>query len=152
VSLVPGFRQTVHFAQSTFTNVLEWLSGRLDEGTPKATLRLYFELLDAVMSAAVADSVIADNPCAEIKLNQVFRGLTRAPKWVPSEQEVSALLEVVPQRYRAATWLGAGQMCRLGEVLRYGGRHAVCRPGLCPMTLAQTKRLVRQACGGAEGT
>ncbi len=53
------------------TNVLEWLSGRLDQGTPKATLRLYFELLDAVVSAAVGDSVIADNPCARIKLNQV---------------------------------------------------------------------------------
>ncbi len=28
-----------------------------------------------------------------------------------------ALLEVVPQRCRAAIWLGAGQGCRLGEVL-----------------------------------
>lgn len=101
----------------TLTSVLEWLSLRLAEGTPKSSLKLYFELLDAVMAAAVADKVITENPCDGVKLAQILRGLSRAPKWVPTEREVLALLDVVPPRYRAAIWLGAGQGCRLGEVL-----------------------------------
>ena len=99
------------------TAVLEWLTQRLDEGTPKSSLKLYFELLDAVLNAAVTDKVLPDNPCDGVKLAQVLRGLSRAPKWVPAEDEVLALLDVVPARYRAIVWLGAGQGCRLGEAL-----------------------------------
>jgi integrase len=101
----------------TLTAVLEWLTRRLADGTPKSSLKLYFELLDAVLGAAVADKVIPDNPCDGVKLAQVFRGLSRAPKWVPTEGEVLALLEAVPPRYRAAIWLGAVQGLRVGEAL-----------------------------------
>lgn len=62
----------------TLTQVLEWLSRRLAEETPKSSLRLYFELVDAVMSAAVTDKVIPENPCDGVKLSQVLRGLSRA--------------------------------------------------------------------------
>lgn len=101
----------------TPTSVLEWLARRLDEGTPRSSLKLYFELLDTVMAAATADRIIPSNPCDGVKLAQVLRGLSRTPKWVPTEDEVLALLDAVPARYRAAIWLGAGQGCRLGEVL-----------------------------------
>jgi integrase len=101
----------------TLTSVLEWLTMRLASDTPKTTLRLYFELLDAVLTAAVVDKVIPGNPCDGVKLAQVLRGMSRAPKWVPTEQEVLALLDAVPERYRAAIWLGAGQGCRFGEVM-----------------------------------
>ncbi|NJC68820.1 site-specific integrase [Planosporangium thailandense] len=101
----------------TLTSVLEWLSARLADGTPKSSLKLYIELLDAVMTAAVTDKVIAENPCDGVKLAQILHGLSRAPKWVPTECEVLALLDAVPARYRAAIWLGAGQGCRLGEAL-----------------------------------
>jgi integrase len=101
----------------TLTSVLEWLSLRLAEGTPKSSLKLYFELLDAVMAAAVTDKVISENPCDGVKLAQILRGLSRTPKWVPTETEVLALLDAVPARYRALIWLGAGQGCRLGEAL-----------------------------------
>ncbi|GAA1769452.1 hypothetical protein [Luedemannella helvata] len=70
-----------------------------------------------MLTAAVGDSVIGENPCNGIKPNQVFQGLSRAPKWVPTEREVLALLDPVPRRYRAAIWLGAGQGCRIGEAL-----------------------------------
>lgn len=101
----------------TPTSVLEWLTLRLANGTPKSSLKLYFELLDTVLAAAVTDKVIPENPCDGIKLAQVLRGLSRAPKWIPTESEVLALLDVVPARYRAAIWLGGGQGCRLGEAL-----------------------------------
>jgi integrase len=101
----------------TLTSVLEWLSRKLADGTPKLTLKLYFELLDTVLAAAVTDKVIPDNPCDGVKLSQILRGLSPVPKWVPTESEVLALLRVVPARYRAVVWLGAGQGCRLGEAL-----------------------------------
>jgi integrase len=101
----------------TLTSVLEWLSLRLSDGTPKSSLKLYFQLLDVVMAAAVTDKVIPENPCDGVKLSQILRGLSRAPKWVPTETEVLALLDAVPARYRAVVWLGAGQGCRLGEAL-----------------------------------
>ncbi len=43
--------------------------------------------------------------------------LSKAPKWVPTDAEVLALLAVVPERYLAAIWLGVGQGTRLGEAL-----------------------------------
>jgi integrase len=101
----------------TLTGVLEWLTGRLADNTPKSSLKLYFELLDAVMAAAVTDKVIPENPCDGVKLAQVLRGLSRAPKWVPTPEQVNALMAVVPHRYLAAIWLGAGAGLRLGEAL-----------------------------------
>ncbi|PZG06272.1 hypothetical protein C1I95_32180 [Micromonospora craterilacus] len=52
-----------------------------------------------------------------MKLAQILRGLSRAPKWVPTNDQVLKLAEVVPRRFRAAIWLGAGEGLRLGEVL-----------------------------------
>ena len=101
----------------TLTDVLEWLSRRLDAGTPKSSLKLYFGLLKTIMNAGVIDRVITHNPCDGVKLAQVLRGVSLVPKWVPTEDQVLALVDVVPKRYRAAIWLGAGQGMRLGEVL-----------------------------------
>ncbi|GIJ22383.1 tyrosine-type recombinase/integrase [Micromonospora lutea] len=99
------------------TDVLAWLSRLLDDGTPKSSVSLYFGLFKTIMNAAVIDKVIPDNPCNGVKLAQILRGLSRAPKWVPTNDQVLRLAEVVPRRFRAAIWLGAGEGLRLGEVL-----------------------------------
>ncbi|RUL90971.1 site-specific integrase [Verrucosispora sp. FIM060022] len=99
------------------TDVLAWLGRLLDDGTPKSSVSLYFGLFKTIMNAAVIDKVIPDNPCNGVKLAQILRGLSRAPKWVPTNEQVLRLAEVVPRRYRAAIWLGAGEGLRLGEVL-----------------------------------
>jgi integrase len=103
----------------TPTTVLEWLSRKLLDDTPKSSLKLYFELLDAVLAAAVVDRATADNPCDGVKLAQVLRGLSREPKWIPSRDEVLALFEAVPDRYRAILWLGAGEGLRISEALAF---------------------------------
>jgi hypothetical protein len=108
----PGVARSI-----TQTDVLLWLSRCLADGRPTSSLRLYFELLDAILAAAVRDKAIDDNPCDGIKLSQVFRGLTRAPKWVPSDQDVMRLFEVVPERYHGLLLLGAGEALRIGEAL-----------------------------------
>ena len=132
----------------TLTSVLEWLSFRLAEGTPKSSLRLYFELLDAVMAAAVTDKVIPENPCDGVKLASILRGLSRAPKWVPTEAEVARLIDAVPDRYRAAIWLGAGQGCRLGEVLGMEDSPRCLDPGREELHVVQQLRYSPQEFGG----
>ncbi|MBN1174691.1 MAG: site-specific integrase [Micromonosporaceae bacterium] len=101
----------------TLTDVLEWISGEVEDGTALSSIKLYFELLKTIMQAAVIDRVISESPCTSVKLSQVLRGLSRAPKWVPNEDQVLAMVNVVPEQFTAAIWLGAGQGLRLGEVL-----------------------------------
>ncbi|WNM41935.1 hypothetical protein RMN56_11610 [Micromonospora halotolerans] len=63
--------------------------------------------------------LIPDNPCDGIKLSQVFRGLSRAPKWVPDESDVLRLFDAVPDRYHGLLWLGAGAGLRISEALGF---------------------------------
>ncbi|MEU3116789.1 tyrosine-type recombinase/integrase [Micromonospora chalcea] len=97
--------------------MLAWLGRLLDNGTPKSSVSLYFGLFKTIMNAAVIDKVIPDNPCNGVKLAQILRGLSRVPKWVPTDDQVLKLVDVVPRRFRAAIWLGAKEGLRLGEVL-----------------------------------
>ncbi|MEH1012469.1 site-specific integrase [Micromonospora sp. CPCC 206060] len=114
--LLPAFGEKA-MPSINLTDVLAWLGRLLDNGVPKSSVSLYFGLLKTIMNAAVIDKVIPDNPCNGVKLAQILRGLSRAPKWVPTSDQVLKLVEVVPRRFRAAIWLGAGQGLRLGEVL-----------------------------------
>ena len=132
----------------TLTGVLEWLTLRLAEDTPRSSLKLYFELLDSVLAAAVTDKVIASNPCDGVKLSQILRGLSRAPKWVPTEDEVWTLLKVVPPRYRAVVWLGAGQGCRLGEALGMERGERCTDPGRGELHIVQQLRYAPSEYGG----
>jgi integrase len=103
----------------TTTQVLEWLAGRLSAGSGVASssVKLYYDLFATIMRSAERDRVIPADPCRGIKLGSVFRGLSRAPRWIPIGEQVLRLFDAVPERYRAALWLGAGQGCRIGEVL-----------------------------------
>ncbi|MFG1657913.1 tyrosine-type recombinase/integrase [Micromonospora chersina] len=116
--LVPEFGNRL-VRSITQTDVLLWLAQRLGAGVPQSSLRLYFELFDAIMGAAVTDKVIPDNPCDGIKLSQVFRGLSRTPKWVPAESDVLRLFDAVPDRYHGLLWLGAGAGLRISEALGF---------------------------------
>lgn len=103
----------------TTTDVLYWLSTWLssDRGVAPSSMKLYFDLFNTIMRSAEIDRVIPANPCRGIKLASVFRDVSREPRWIPTEKQVLRLFDVVPERYHAALWLGAGQGCRIGEVL-----------------------------------
>jgi integrase len=101
----------------TVTTVLEWITKLLQANVAQSSVKTYFDLLNAIMNAAVADKLITDNPCKAVRLSAILRGFSRAPKWVPTDDDVLALLAVVPDEYQAAIWLGAGEGMRLGEVL-----------------------------------
>lgn len=97
--------------------MLEWVAECLAADMPQASIKLYFELIDTILTAALADKQLVDNPCDGIRLSKILRGVSREPLWVPNETEVARLLRVVPSRYRAALYLGAGEGLRLGETL-----------------------------------
>ncbi|GLY24793.1 tyrosine-type recombinase/integrase [Micromonospora sp. NBRC 101691] len=99
------------------TDVMAWLGGLLVEGVAKSSIGLYFGVLKTILNAAVTDKVLSENPCDGVNLSQLLRGVSRAPKWVPDEGQVLRLIDVVPRRFRAAMWLGAGEGLRIGEVL-----------------------------------
>ncbi|MET8121794.1 tyrosine-type recombinase/integrase [Micromonospora sp. NPDC005291] len=114
--LVPAFGEQ-SIRSITLTDVMAWLGRLLDDGTAKSSIGLYFGVLKTILNAAVIDKVLDDNPCDGVNLAQVLRGMSRAPRWVPTEDQVLKLTEVVPRRFRAAIWLGAGEGLRIGEVL-----------------------------------
>jgi integrase len=101
----------------TVTDVLEWLASLLAKNVAQSSIRTYFDVLNVILNAALVDKVVPDNPCRAIRISAVLRGLSRAPKWVPTTEDVLSLLRVVPDEYQAAIWLGAGEGMRLGEVL-----------------------------------
>lgn len=114
--LYPFFATRV-FRAITVTDVLEWIATQLKNNVAQSSVKTYFNLLNVITNAAVADKVIPDNPCRAIRLNAILRGLSRAPKWVPTPDHALALIDVVPDEYQAAVWLAAGEGLRLGEVL-----------------------------------
>jgi len=109
--LNPAFPGPV--AAITTTDVLAWMSGRLTaaEPTPVSSMRLYYDLFNTIMNNATTDRIIPANPCKPIRLAAVFRGQPMAPRWIPTAEQVLRLFDAVPERYRAALWLGAGQGC-----------------------------------------
>jgi hypothetical protein len=113
----------------TVTDILEWLAKLLNDRAAQSSVGTYFAVLNVVMNAAVIDKAIPDNPCRAIRISAILRGLSRAPKWVPTTDDVLALVQVVPDRFKAAIWLGAGEGMRLGEVLATeAGPRCVDRP------------------------
>ncbi|MER7005226.1 site-specific integrase [Dactylosporangium sp. NPDC000555] len=116
VHLLPVFGNSPAAAINE-TQVLEWLGRMRADGMPKSVIKLYFELLDAVLAAMVRDKAREDNPCDGIRLARILDGLSITPKWVPTPEQVLRLLDAIPARYRLAGWLGAGQGLRIGEAL-----------------------------------
>ena len=107
----------------TVTDILAWITRLIDKGAARSSVRTYFNVLNAVMNAAVVDRVLSDNPCKAIRISAILRGISRAPKWVPTTDDVLSLLDAVPDEYRAAIWLACGAGLRLGEVLAVEDGH-----------------------------
>lgn len=111
----------------TLTSVLEWVTACLADDMPQASLTLHFELLDAVLGAAVIDKAAPDNRCDGVRLSKVLRGASRAPKWVPDKDEGRKVAPRRPTTPRRSTlaWCGSGAPPRGGAGPQ--GRHPVPR-------------------------
>jgi integrase len=92
------------------TEVQAWVKDRSSVLAP-ATVEVAYRYLAAIFRSAVDDRVIAMSPCRGIRLPR-----TQSRRVVPLETEqVLALAEVMPERYRALVVLAAGTGLRQGE-------------------------------------
>ncbi|MCZ7425896.1 site-specific integrase [Micromonospora sp. WMMA1949] len=132
----------------TVTDVLEWVATLLRNNVAQSSVKTYFDLLNNIMNSAVADKVIPDNPCKSIRLFAILRGFSRSPKWVPTDDDVLALVDVVPDEYQAAIWAGAGEGMRLGEVLGLEDSTRCIDPDRQELHVVQQLRFHKVAYGG----
>lgn len=90
------------------SDVQAWVTGL---ALAPSTVAVAHGLVAAVFKAAVRDKRLTESPCIDVKLPQ------REPKPVvpPTTEQVRALAEEVPERYRALVLLAAGTGLRQGE-------------------------------------
>ena len=93
-------------------HVRRWRGELLDSGASPATVAKAYRLMKAIMNTAVDDGIVQRNPC------RVWgAGQDRSPERpVLSVREVIALVEVMPERYRALVLLAAFGSLRWGEL------------------------------------
>ncbi|MFG3231822.1 tyrosine-type recombinase/integrase [Streptomyces antibioticus] len=96
-----------------------WITGLEKAGMKPSTVRTTFNTVRAVFRAAVADRVVAVSPCTGVQLPKVPRR-----KVVPlTVDQVRALADEMPARYRALVIVGAGTGLRPGELFGLQVRH-----------------------------
>ena len=93
--------------------VQAWLR-QLQKNLAPAYVRVVFANVSAVFNAAVDDGVIASNPCRAASVRLPKRDNRRVEPW-PLAQ-VQAVIEALPERYRAVAVVAAGCGLRQGEV------------------------------------
>ena len=93
--------------------VQAWLR-QLQKNLAPTYVRVVFANVSAVFNAAVDDGVIASNPCRAASVRLPKRDNRRVEPW-PLAQ-VQAVIEALPERYRAVAVVAAGCGLRQGEV------------------------------------
>ena len=93
-------------------HVRRWRGELLGSGASPATVAKAYRLLKAIMSTAVDDGIVQRNPC-----RVRGGGQDRSPERpVLSVGEIVALVDVMPERYRALVLLAAFGSLRWGEL------------------------------------
>ena len=109
--LMPSFGNRA-VADIREAHVRRWRGELLDSGASPATVAKAYRLMKAIMSTAVDDGIVQRNPCRVRGAGQ-----DRSPERpVLSVGEVVALVEVMPERYRALVLLAAFGSLRWGEL------------------------------------
>ncbi len=117
----------------TRTDVLAFRR-RLEQELSPNTVRQVMALLAAVFAAAVEDGYLAKSPCRGTLPDRPVR----QPVEPLTVQQVEALVDAAPERYRALVLLGAGCGLRIGEALGL----KVCRVRFLERELDVVEQLV----------
>jgi integrase len=122
--IVPTFGDKPLTAISTEL-VVVWHT-TLDAGTP--TLRAHaYALLKAIMATAVADDLIAANPC---RIRGASSARTAKKIKPASLEELATLVAAMPDRYRVMTLLAAWCGLRFGELIALRRRDVDLKSGV----------------------
>lgn len=92
------------------SEVQAWVRTRADELAP-STVEVVYRYLAAIFGAAVRDRLIARSPCVGIRLPRVVAAEVRPA----TTDDVLAIADAMPPRYRALVLLTAGTGLRQGE-------------------------------------
>ncbi|MBL8929139.1 MAG: site-specific integrase [Kineosporiaceae bacterium] len=90
-----------------------WTRG-LQGSLGATTIRVVYANLSAIFAAAVADGVLARNPCRSGSARPPAKPVRKVVPW--PERQVSAVRAALPERYRELVTLGAGAGLRQGEI------------------------------------
>lgn len=109
---------TRHFGQREVRSIKPsliqaWLRG-LQKDLAPSYVRTIFTNVSGVFSAAVDDGLIAANPCQAKSVRLPKRDQRKVEPW--PRQQVQAVIDGLPQRYRAIAVVAAGCGLRQGEV------------------------------------
>ncbi|MFL6164510.1 MAG: tyrosine-type recombinase/integrase [Jatrophihabitantaceae bacterium] len=94
------------------TDVQALVKALSDDLAPSSTRNVY-DTLTRVFGAAVDDRIVASSPCRRITLPPV----DDSEIVPPTVEQVRAMVDAMPERYRAAVVLLAGSGLRIGELL-----------------------------------
>ncbi len=109
-----GALPLAHIRPSHVQGWVKWVGTTTDahRALAPSTVRVVASIVSSIFRAAVRDRRIAANPCDGLKLPKVHKGRVEP---LPVEQ-VQAITEAMPARYRALLTVAAGTGLRQGEV------------------------------------
>lgn len=93
--------------------IQSWLR-KLQQALAPSYVRTVFTNVSAVFNAAVDDGLIASNPCRASSVRLPKREQRKIEPW--SVERVTAVIDALPERYRAVGVVAAGCGLRQGEV------------------------------------
>jgi integrase len=120
-------------------HVRRWRGELLDSGASPATVAKAYRLMKAIMNTAVDDGIVQRNPCRVRGAGQ-DRSSERP---VLSVREVVALVEVMPERYRALVLLAAFGSLRWGELAALRRRDVEAEQGTVRVERSLTELVCR---------
>ena len=108
---------TAHFGDRELrtikpSTIQAWLRGLQHELSP-TYVRMIFTNVSAVFAAAVDDGLIAANPCQAKSVRLPKREQRKVEPW--TRAQVRAVIDALPERYRAVAVVAAGCGLRQGE-------------------------------------
>lgn len=114
---VIGDRELVLLARRP-SMVQQWIKEMEAGGLGPTSIGWALTMLSTVFGAAVADGIVARNPCRSSSVRPPRRA--ERPIVPATFEELEALREGLPERYRAMVELGFGAGMRRGEILACG--------------------------------
>ncbi|EIE97358.1 tyrosine-type recombinase/integrase [Saccharomonospora glauca] len=99
-------------AQVRSSHIRGWVKDRAERLAPSTLATVYHGTLVPLFNAAVADKRIGSTPCVGIRLPEV----PDTRYYIAKPEQVHALAEALPERYRAIVYLAAGCGWRGGEI------------------------------------
>jgi integrase len=103
----------LQLARVRSSHIKGWVKNRSTEMAPSTLAMIYNGTLIPLFNSAAADKRIGASPCVGVRLPEI----PDAQYYIARPEQVHALYDALPERYRAIVYLAAGCGWRGGEIL-----------------------------------